>query len=141
MFNKEYVGVILTPFVGKTIRMRTGNTIPFCLETSIESTFQIQLVNSGIKFVLIDNYYIKRDLGKVFNEAFQTIEIYPFQMDSLLKEKDTKGIDAIVYGKLLEYMQTNLAPQIAYTYYTMIKSLRVEEKRFFLNDVEFFVTT
>lgn len=140
MFTKEYVGVILAPFVGKSIRMRSGNTIPFCLETSIESTFQIQLNASGVKFVLVDNYYIKRDLDKVFNEALQTIGIYPFQMNSLLKEKDTKGIEDIVYNKLLEYMQTNLTPQIAYTYYSMIKSLRVEEKRFFLNDVEFIIT-
>ena len=141
MFTKEYVGAILTPFVGKKIRMNGGKNIPFCLETSMESSFHIELDHMGIKFLLRDNFYIQRDLGKVFSEAFQKLDFFPFQMDSLLNEKiERKGGEAIVYQKLLECMQKELAPQIAYTYYGMITSLRVDEKRFFINDVEFYVT-
>lgn len=141
IFTKDYVGTILSPFVGKNIRMNGGKNIPFCLETSMESSFQIQLENIGIKFLLVDNFYIKRDLDKVFSEAFQKLEIYPFQMDSLLKENvERKGIENIVYDKLLQSMQESLSPQIAYTYYGMINSLRVEDKRFFINDTEFYIT-
>jgi hypothetical protein len=141
MFTKEYVGVILTPFVGKKIRMNGNKTIPFCLETSMSSSFQIELDNMGIRFILKDNFYIKRDLGKVFSDAFHELDFFPFQMDSLLKEKiESKGTEAVVFQKLIEYMQKELTPQIAYTYYSMITSLRVDEKRFFINDVEFYIT-
>jgi hypothetical protein len=141
MFTKEYVGVILSPFVGKKLRMNAGKNIPFCLETSMESSFHIELDNMGIKFLLRDNFYIKRDLDKTFSEAFRELDFFPFQMDSLLKEKiERKGTEAIVFQKLLEHMQKELAPQIAYTYYGMITSLRVDEKRFFINDIEFYIT-
>jgi hypothetical protein len=141
MFTKDYVAAILTPFVGKKIRMNGGKNIPFCLETGMESSFHIELDHLGVKFLLKDNFHIQRDLDKVFSEAFQKLDFFPFQMDSLLKEKvEKKGAEAIVYQKLLEHMQKELAPQIAYTYYGMITSLRVDEKRFFINDVEFYVT-
>jgi hypothetical protein len=141
MFTKEYVATILTPFVGKKIRMNGGKNIPFCLETSIESSFHMELDHAGVKFLLRDNFYIQRDLDKVFSEAFKELDFFPYQMDSLLKEKiERKGTELIVYQKLLEHMQKELAPQIAYTYYGMITSLRVDEKRFFINDVEFYVT-
>ena len=141
MFTKEYVDAVLTPFVGKKIRMNGGKNIPFCLETSMESSFHIEFDHMGVKFILRDNFYIQRDLNKVFSEAFQKVDFYPFQMDSLLKEKvEYKGTEAIVFQKLLDYMQKELTPQIAYTYYGMITSLRVDEKRFFINDVEFYVT-
>ena len=139
-FNKEYVGTILSPFVGKKIRMRGDESIPFFLETSMESSIQIKIENMGIGFVLIDNYYIKRDLDKAFSEAFQEIDIFPFRLDSLLKDTETNPVDAVVYKKLLEHMQAKLNPQVAYTYYNMIKSLRVEEERFFLNGIEFYIT-
>lgn len=122
------------------LRMNGGKTIPFCLETSMESSFQIQLEPAGIKFSLIDNFYINRDLGKVFSEAFHDLDIFPFQLDSLLKEEvEKEGINPIMFNKILEFMKSQLKPQIAYTYYGMIKSLMVEEKRFFLNGVEFYV--
>ena len=141
MFTKEYVGAILTPFVGKKIRMNSNKTIPFCLETSMESSFHIELDHMGIKFLLRDNFYIKRDLGKVFSDAFHELDFFPFQMDSLLKEKiESKGTEAVVFQKLLQYMEKELAPQIAYTYYGMITSLCVDEKRFFINGVEFYIT-
>jgi hypothetical protein len=142
MFTKEYVGFILSPFVGKNIRMNSNKDIPFCLETSMESSFQIQIDNMGIKFVLIDNYYIKRDLLKVFSEAFQEIDIYPFQLDSLSKEKiERKGTETIIFDKIVDYVQKNMTPQIAYTYYGMINSLSVDEKKFTLNGVEFFISS
>lgn len=142
MFTKEYVGFILSPFVGKNIRMNGSKNIPFCLETSIESTFQIQIDHMGIKFVLIDNFYIKRDLLKVFSEAFHEIEVYPFQLDSLSKEKiEPKGTESIIFDKIIDFMQKNFTPQIAYTYYGMINSLSVDEKKFTLNGVEFFIST
>lgn len=141
IFTKEYVELILTPFVGKKLRMNGGQTIPFCLETSMESSFHIELDHMGIKFLLRDNFYVQRDLDRVFSEAFHQFDFFPFQMDSLLKEPvETKGTETIVFHKLLEHMQRELAPQIAYTYYGMITSLCVHETRFFINGIEFYVT-
>jgi len=141
MFTKEYVEAILAPFVGKKIRMFSNENVPFILETSMEASFQIELTNMGISFVLIDNFYTKRDLLKVFSEAFQEIDVYPFQLDSLSKEKiEPKGMETIIFDKIVDYMQKNMTPQIAFTYYGMIKSLRIEKDRFYLNDVHFFVT-
>ena len=142
MFTKDYVGFILSPFVGKNIRMNSSKNIPFCLETSMESSFQIQIDHMGIKFVLIDNYYIKRDLLKVFSEALQEIDIFPFRLDSLSNEKiESKGTETIIFDKIVDYMQKNMTPQIAYTYYGMINSLSVDEKKFTLNGVEFFISS
>jgi len=141
MFTKEYVNAILTPFVGKNIRMRSNGVIPFILETSMESSFQIELNNFGISFVLIDNFYIKRDLLTVFSKAINSTDIYAHSLDKLLKDDvEKEGIEPILFNQLVKYMESNFKPQIAFTYYNMITSLRVEKDRFFLNDTEFFVT-
>jgi hypothetical protein len=142
IFNKEYVERIMKPFEGKSFRMRTESIdkkvkIPFFLETSIESTFQIELTNLGIKFLLKDNFYIKKDLKEVFNKALKSLEIYPFSLDKLLKEKPNE--DCVVVNKIVEYFEKNFNPQIAITYYGTIESIRVSEKSFVLNNIEFII--
>lgn len=144
MFTKEYVNTILAPFIGNTFRMRTDNedktfSIPFCLETSMESSFQIQFTNLGIKFLLIDNYYIKKNIETALNDAFKEIGVYPFSLDTLLKEEPPKSEDCVVMKKVREYLQKTITPQIAFTYYTMIKSLKVSENYFVLNGIKFVV--
>lgn len=144
MFTKEYVNTILAPFVGKTFRMRTENedktfSIPFCLETSMESTFQIEFTNLGIKFLLIDNFYVKKNIETALNKAFIEVGIYPLSLDRLLKEEPPKGEDCVVMKKVREYLQKAITPQIAFTYYTMIKSLKVSENYFVLNGIKFVV--
>ena len=142
IFNKEYVQTILLPFVGKTLRMRTQSedktfSIPFALENSIESTFQIAFDNAGIKFLLKDNFYIKRDLKEVFRGALKDTEIYPFSLDKFLKEESKE--DCVVFKRIVEYFEKNFNPQIAFTYYTMIKSLRVDDNGFVLNGIKFII--
>lgn len=142
IFNREYVETILAPFVGKTLRMRTQSEdksfiIPFMLETSIESTFQIELNNSGIKFLLKDNYYIKRDIQEVFRKALKDTEIYPFSLDKFLKEESKE--DCVVFKRIVKYFEENFNPQIAFTYYNMVKSLRVDNNEFVLNSVKFII--
>ena len=144
MFTKEYVNTILAPFIGKSFRMRSENedktfTIPFCLETSMESTFQLEMTNMGIKFLLKDNYYIKKDIETCLNESIKELGIYPFSFDRLLKEEPPKDEDCVVIKKIREYLQNNLTPQIAFTYYTMIKSLKVSENYFVLNGIKFVI--
>lgn len=144
MFTKEFVNTILTPFVGKSLRMRTENedktfTIPFCLETSMESTFQFEMTNLGIKFLLKDNYYVKKDIETALNDAFREVGIYPFSLDKLLKEEPPKEEDCVVMKKIREHLQKVITPQIAFTYYTMIKSLKVSENYFVLNGIKFVV--
>ena len=144
MFTKEYVNTILAPFVGKTFRMRTESedktfSIPFCLETSMESTFQIEFTNLGIKFLLIDNFYVKKNIETALNKAFIEVGIYPFSLDRLLKEEPPKGEDCVVMKKVREHLQKAITPQIAFTYYTMIKSLKVSENYFVLNGIKFVV--
>ena len=141
MFTKEYVEAILTPFIGKKLRMRSNDSVPFILETSLDASFQIELNSFGISCVLIDNFYTKRDLLSVFTKAVNSTDIYPHSLDSLLPDDiEKKDIEPILFNKLVEYMQSNFKPQIAFTYYTMIKSLHVEKNKFILNGVEFFVT-
>jgi hypothetical protein len=141
MFTKDYVNTILLPFVGKNIRMKNVSDIPFCLETSMEATFQIRLNSFGISFALIDNFYIKRDIKVNLIHAFNAIDIPPFKLDTLLKTPiDNEDSDNVVFDKLVEYMQKTFTPQIAFTYYTMIKSLSVNEKGFVLNGTAFFIS-
>lgn len=144
MFTEEYVKTILAPFVGKTFRMRIENedktfSIPFCLETSMESSFQIEFTNLGIKFLLIDNYYIKKDIETALNDAFREVGIYPFSLDRLLKEEPPKSEDCVVMKRVREHLQKVITPQIAFTYYTMIKSLKVNKDYFVLNGIKFVV--
>ncbi len=142
IFNKEYVETILKPFEGKKLRMRSlaidkSFSIPFCLETDMESTFQIELNSMGIKFLLKDNYYIKRDLKEVFKNAVHNAGIYSITLDKLLKE-ESKG-DCVIFNSFVTFMQENFNPQIAFTYYNMIKSLKVESNKFVLNEIEFII--
>jgi|SRR6187402_3393562 len=142
IFTKEYVQTILKPFENKGIRMRTESEdksfkIPFLLETSIEATFKIELDNTGIKFLLKDNYYIKRDLKQVFNDALKDVEIYPFSLDKFLKEESKE--DCVIAGKIVKYFEEHFNPQIAFTYYNMITSLKVNNSKFNLNGIDFII--
>lgn len=146
MFTKEYVNTILAPFVGKKFRMLTENedktfSIPFYLETSMESPFQIELTNVGIKFLLVDNFYIKKDIETALNRAFNQVGVYVHRLDTLLKEEPPKNEDCVVIKSVREYLQKAITPQIAFTYYTMIKSLKVSENYFVLNGIKFVVIT
>lgn len=142
IFTKEYVETILKPFEGKKLRMRTQSedksfSIPFALETDMEATFQIAICNMGIKFLLKDNFYIKQDLDKVFKEAVHKQGFYASTLDKLLKEESKD--DCVVFRQLVTFMQENFNPQIAFTYYNMITSLKVDNNRFVMNGIEFVV--
>ena len=140
MFTKEYVGVILAPFVGKCITMDTNNnkTIPFHLGT--QATFQIELDDWGIRFFLKDHYYVKRALDSLFRDAFKQSGISPRHLDTFLKdEKKANETDNVLFTQILAFVQEKLAPEIAFTYYTMITSLLVEEKGFSLNGIKFLI--
>lgn len=142
LFTKEYVETILKPFENKKIRMRTLNeektfSIPFCLETDMEATFQMELNNMGIKFLLKDNFYIKKDLKEDLKNAILSTGLYLFSLDDLLKQKSEE--DCVVFSKIVKYLEENFKPQIAFTYYNMITSLKVEENKFVLNGIEFII--
>ncbi len=144
MFTKEYVVAILTPFIGKELRMYRESedksfSVPFCLETSIESSFQMEFTNLGIKFLLKGNYYVKKDIETSLNDAFRKIGIYPFSLDKLLKEEPDKDEDCVVLKQLRSHLQEALAPQIAFTYYNMVQSLKVTNRSFTLNGIKFIV--
>jgi hypothetical protein len=134
MFTKEYVETILTPYVGKELRMITDK-IPFCLETSMDSSFQIELTILGIKYVLINNYYIKQDLKITLNKALTSVGVYAHTLDKL---KNVEG-DCVVFKELVKFMEENFTPQIAFTYYTQIKTLEVSNEKFVLNGISFII--
>jgi hypothetical protein len=144
IFTKDYTQNILTPFVGKELRMRTKSedksfNIPFCLETSIESSFQIEFTNIGIRFLLKDNYYIKRDIKELLSKAILETGLYPHTIDNLLKDKEDKVEDNAFQKIINKYFEENFKPQIAFTYYTMIKSLKVSNDGFTMNGIEFII--
>jgi len=140
LFNKEYVNGILEPFTGKKLRMNPGDKIPFFLETNMEASFEMEIDQMGIKFILNNNYYIKRDLTALFSSSFHEIDIYPFQLDKLAGV-ESSGTNTVIFDKILEHVLSQFRPQIAYTYYGMIKSLCVDEKKFILNGIEFYITS
>jgi len=145
IFTKEYVDIILKPFIGKPLRMRTESedksySIPFCLETSMESTFQLEFSGLGIKFILKDNFYIKKDLKKLLNDAINSTGLYPFSFDNLLKDGEGKVEDNAFQKIINKYLDENFHPQIAFTYYTMIKTLKVTNSGFMLNGIEFIIS-
>ena len=140
MFTKEYVSAILAPFVGEELRMAATDCIPFCLETSMESSFQIELTETGIRFLLKDNHYIEMDLDTIFRNALKVVDISPRGLDTLLKgQRESWETDAIAYDAIISHIKEGFNPQIAFTYYTMIKSLTVNETSFLINNVKFFI--
>ena len=142
IFNKEYIQSILKPFEGKRLRMRSESDdklfqIPFLLETSIETPFQFEFTNIGIKFLLKDDFYIKRDIKILLNQAILKTGLYPHTLDNLLKDKEGKVEDNAFQKIINEYFDENFKPQIAFTYYGMIKSLKVSKDGFVMNKIEF----
>ena len=129
MFKKEYVSAILAPFVGKKLRMAATDCIPFRLETSMDSSFQIELTETGIQFLLKDNHYIEMDLDTIFRDALKVVGISPKSWET----------DTIAYNAIISHIKEGFNPQIAFTYYTMIKSLTVNETSFLINNVKFFI--
>jgi hypothetical protein len=138
MFTEEYVKAILTPYLGKELRMRS-DLIPFCLETSMESSFQIEFTNFGIKFFLKDNFYIRKDIKFLLNQAILKTGLYPHTYDNLLRDKLGKEEDNIFQNTINKYFEEKFAPQIAFTYFTQIKSIEVNEDEFVINGVKFIV--
>ena len=140
MFTKEYVSAILAPFVGKELRMGATDCIPFCLETSAASSFKIELTEIGIQFILKDNFYIEMGLDTIFRDALKLVGITPRGLDTLLKgQKESWETDTIAYDAIISHIKEGFNPQIAFTYYTMIKSLTVNETSFLINNVKFFI--
>ena len=140
MFTKKYVGAILAPFIGKCLKMDIENnkTIPFYLGT--EATFQMELDDWGVRFFLKDNYYVKKDLDSLLRDALKQCGLSPRHLDVLLKDEKRSGdMENVVFKEILSFMQEKLTPEIAFTFYTMITSLLVEEKGFSLNGVRFFI--
>jgi hypothetical protein len=145
IFTKDYVDIILKPFIGKPLRMRTESedksySIPFHLETSIDASFQIELSGLGIKFILKDNYYIKRDIRTLLTKAILETNLYPHTIDNLLQDEEGKVEDNIFQKIVTKYFDDNFHPQIAFTYYTMIKTLKVTNRGFVLNGIEFVIS-
>lgn len=141
ILTPDYIKAILSPFVGKEIRMRYNEYIPFALETSIESTFQINLTNIGIAFILKDNYYIKKDFKTFLNQAIVESGLYPHTIDNLFADKDGKVKDNVFQDSINKFFETHFHPQIAFTYFTYINDLRVNERGFFLNGAEFVISS
>jgi hypothetical protein len=144
LFNKEYVGQLLLPFVGKNLRIdntfvnNKDISIPFILESNIESPFQIELSNIGVRFVLKDNYYIKKDINENIRKAFNELKVYPHVLNRLINTEDEPdSIDFI--NSITKHLQENFNPQIAFTYYTFINSIEVSNKYFIINGIRFFV--
>ena len=140
MFTKEYVSAILAPFMGKELRMVATDCIPFCLETSMESSFQIELSEIGIRFLLKDNHYIKMDLDTICRKAFKAVDISLREMDTLLiDQRELWKTDTMAYDAIISHLKEGFNPQIAFTYYSMITSLAVDQKSFQINNVKFFI--
>lgn len=140
LFNVEYVKSLLLPFEDKVFRLRTENEnksfkLPFVLETSIESTFSIELNNRGIRLILKDNFYIKKNLREVFSGALKEVKIYPSTLDKLLKEESKE--DCVIFSKIVKHLEDNFNPQIGFIYYNMIESLKVDVNGFTLNGFSF----
>jgi len=139
-FTKEYVEFVLKPYEGKSLRLRTNSecgkfNLPFMLETEMESTFQIELNNMGIKFLLKDNFYIKKQLNESIRCALKEMDIFPFSLDKLLKEEPKEDCEFLKI--FTNHIEKTISPQIAFTYYNMVSSIKVESKGFSLNGFYF----
>lgn len=139
LFTHDYVNNLLTPFLNYNIRMSDSNkVIPFCLETSMESSFRFEITHVGIRFILKDNFYIKRDLESVFLKALNESDIATFRLDQISGIEST-GVECVTFNKIVAHMVEHFTPQIAFTYFSQIKSLSVHERGFILNGVDFYI--
>lgn len=140
MFTKDYVSSILAPFVGVKLRMGATDCIPFFLEPSMEGSFKIELCEIGIRFLLKDNYHIQRYLEESFKGALKEVGIPLRELDTLLKDPgESHTTETIAFDAIISHIKKGLTPQIGFTYYTMIRSLKVDEKSFHINNVKFFI--
>jgi len=146
IFTHEYVETLLSPYLGKNLRMFSKFEdqeleVPFQLENSMESPFQIEFTNLGIRFFLMDNFYLNRDLSGTLRAAISDSEIFAFRLDDisdLETPEDKKGMDYI-FERIVSYLEKNLKIQIATTYYAAIKTLKVGENFFVINGIKFMV--
>lgn len=143
LFTKEYVDSVLSPFIGKTLRMRTESVdgkfkVPFILETSMESSFVLETNVFGLSFTLKDNFYLKRDLMECMRVSIRKMGI-TMKVDSIIQELDNESEYTDFTKVIVEDMMDRFKPQIAFTYYTMIESLQVSTNGFVLNGIQFIV--
>lgn len=137
IFTKLYVDNILSPFIGKKFRLKSetvdGNfSIPFELENSLDSTFTLELCLFGLSFTLKDNFYLSRDLIESMKDGIKSLNISGGKLDKLLNTSDSSFVELLSR----EILKT-FKPQIAFIYYTNIKSLEVGSNYFVINGFKF----
>lgn len=139
LFNFQHVESMLNPMKDLKFRFRAkkNSEFPIILENSVENSFKIELTSIGISFLLSNDFYINKSLEKLLNEALIAVDIYPYQLNKLLKIPESD--DSMVFTNIKKHVQMNLQVQIGFTYYTMINSLEINNRGFSLNGHEFII--
>lgn len=135
MITHDYLSNILSPFDGKTLRMRSTTkelTKGLVIETAIESPFNFRCDGMGIAFyVKGSNYYVNQNLADVFRKGLRDA------LGSVYKLEN--AFESNTFDIILNSMRDNLEVNIGRIYYASIDVVEVNKNGFKINGIDFVI--
>lgn len=142
ILTKEYIKELLNPFIGEKLRVKFVDKqhllIPFKPEIAMDSCFNIELDEWGIRYKINKNDVYNQLIKNALNGYLKEHNVYETKLDALLQQKSNTYGDSHFVSSVTEYLSNNLSFQIAITYYGQIQTLEVSEYGFRLNGVLFY---